>query len=177
MSDEVGLTKQEVFDKLIRTYLSYFTVENDITINGISYNAIAEYHSRGEKYFLTKKAKLWAAETNEYVYFIICENLNAETLNKLFSEVINYSLTKIKPHSEHMFSYISMVIITDQPQQGVLKETAKLSFKKNFKLSLHGWAEFRVVLLDVSERKIITNSSGREIAKNFKKSLKNFYIN
>lgn len=177
MSDEVGLTKQEVFEKLIKTYLSYFTVENDVTINGISYNAIAEFHSRGEKYFMIKKAKLWAAETNEYVYFIICDNLDAETLKKLFSEVINYSLTKIKPHSEHMFSYISMVIITESPQQDVLKETSKLSFRKNFKFSLHGWAEFRLALLDVSENRIITNSSGKEIAKTFKKSLKNFYIN
>lgn len=177
MSDDVGLTKQEVFEKILKTYLNYFTIQNDVKINGISYNAIAEFHSRGEKYFMIKKAKLWAAETNEYVYFIICENLDAETLNILFSEVIKYSLTKIKPHSEHMFSNISLVIITDQSKQDVLKDAAKLSFKKNFKFSLHGWAEFRVALLDVSERKITTNSSGKEIGKNFKKSLKNFYIN
>lgn len=177
MSDEVGLTKNEVLETLLRTYLTYFSVEKDVKINGIFYDAIAEYHSRGEKYILVKKAKIWAAETNEYVFFIICENLDVETLNKLFSEVINYSLTKIKPHSEHMFSYISMVIITERPEQNVLKQAAKFSFKKNFKFSLHGWTEFRVAMLDVSERKITTNSSGKEIARNFKKSLKNFYIN
>lgn len=177
MEDIPEQTKNEVFETILKTYLAYFNVEKDVTINGTSYNAIAEYHSRGEKYFLTKKAKLWAAETNEYVYFIICENLDAETLNKLFSEVINYSLTRIKPHSEHMFSYISMVIITERPEQNVSTQVSKLTFKKNFKFSLHGWTDFRLALLDVSDKKIITNSSGKEIARNFKKSLKNFYIN
>jgi len=175
MSEDI--TIETVLDILLNSYTAYYNIKKNVAINEIVYDAVAEYHSRGEKYILVKKAKLWAAETNEYVYIISCDILDKATLQKLISNIIDESLKIIKPHNEHMVSYISLIIITNQANNDALTEAAKKTFKKSFKFSFHGWTELRIAVIDINKKSITINPSGKEIGTNFRKTLKNFYIN
>lgn len=171
------LTKDNLLETLLQSYSAYFDVEKNVVMDDIHYHALAQYHSRSEKYLLTKKAKLWAAETNEYVFFKVCNRLDSETFQKLSSNIITESLKMIKPHNEHMFTYISMVVLADDIDEAAKKEFVNFSFRKNFLFSLHGWTELRIAVFNLAEKTIETNSLGKELRKNFKKTLKNFYIN
>lgn len=69
-----------------------------------------------ERYVLTKEAKLWAAETHEYVYLVSLPQLTAENLDAYFKAVVADGLSRIHPGSEHMRSDITVLFLADQIQ-------------------------------------------------------------
>ena len=59
---------------------------------------------------------------------------------------------------------------TAQADEQALRVLQKKKHRREFKLSLHGWMEFRIAAVDLSTDEISTNRAGRE----FKKSLRPF---
>ena len=54
-------SKEVLLQKVLRGYAGYFNIKEQVTIDGLPVAAEAEFHSRDEKYVLTKSAQLWAA--------------------------------------------------------------------------------------------------------------------
>ena len=153
----------QFINSLLGAYEAYFDIKRDIEIDNIPMAAEAIFHSRSEKYVLVQSAKLWAVETNEYAYFITKEISSLQEFKKLRDKVIEIGMRKIKPHSEHMYSYITMIYIAGNIDEEIAKEIKKFSCHKMFLLSLHGWMYFRIAAVDLSKNIIITNKKGREI--------------
>ena len=42
--------KQEVFEKLLRSFEAYFDLAEDVTLHGVTYDATGEFHSRNLPY-------------------------------------------------------------------------------------------------------------------------------
>lgn len=74
------LTREEQFEKLLNAYRCYYDVTREFPVGDMVFPAMAEFHSRSEKYVLVKKAKIWGMEMNEYVYFLLADRLEPETL-------------------------------------------------------------------------------------------------
>lgn len=161
--------KNQLVNLLLGAYETYFDIKRNIEIENIPIAAEAIFHSRSEKYVLVKSAKLWAVETNEYAYFITKEAFSVEDFKKLRDKVLEIGLKKIKPHNEHMYSYITMIYISDSIDEVTAKEIEKFNCHKMFLLSLHGWMYFRIAAIDLSKNVIITNKRGREIREIMKK--------
>lgn len=168
--------KDEFFNVLLQSYSTYFDIESNVLIGNIAYAATAAYHSRSEKYVLVKKAKLWAAETNEYVYFFVTTILDNALFLSLTENVIHATLKKIRPHNEHMCSHMSLLVIADQVDPSIYATIQQKKYRKNFLFSLHGWTSLRIVAIDVSKRCIITNKDGNEIKHRLKKLLHKYQI-
>ena len=60
------------------------------------------FHSRSEKYVLSKKAQLWAAETNEYLYIFSVPALSIDVFTACRDRALALGMELVKPHSEHM---------------------------------------------------------------------------
>jgi hypothetical protein len=165
--------KNQFTNALLKAYESYFDIKRDIERENIALAAEAIFHSRSEKYVLVQSAKLWAVETNEYVYFIKEEASSVEEFKKLRDKVLEIGMKEVKPHSEHMYSYITMIYIADSIDKDTKEEIEKFSCHKMFLLSLHGWMYFRLAAVDLSKNVIITNKKGREIREIVKKVMQN----
>jgi hypothetical protein len=152
-------------NELLKAYGAYFDIRRDVRKENIFLAAEAEFHSRCEKYILVQSAKLWAVETNEYVYFVTEEMASADELKLWRDKVIEMGMKKIKPNSEHMYSYITMIYIADSIDDDTKREIEKFSCHKMFLLSLHGWMYFRMAAVDLSKNIIITNKKGRDVKK------------
>ncbi|MEA5082871.1 MAG: hypothetical protein VB018_01820 [Lachnospiraceae bacterium] len=155
--------KNQFINSLLEAYETYFDIKKNIEIENIPIAAEAIFHSRSEKYVLVQSAKLWAVETNEYAYFITKEVSSAEEFKKLRDKVLEIGLKKIRPHNEHMYSYITMIYIAENIDEVTTKEIENFNCHKMFLLSLHGWMYFRIAAVDLSKNIIITNKRGREI--------------
>lgn len=155
--------KNQFINALLEAYEAYFDIKRNIERENIMLAAEAIFHSRSEKYVLVQSAKLWAVETNEYAYFITKETSSAEEFRKLRDKVLEFGMKEIKPHNEHMYSYITMIYIADSIDDETTKEIEKFSCHKTFLLSLHGWMHFRLAAIDLRKNVIITNKKGREI--------------
>lgn len=171
--------RESYTENLIKSYSSYYDVSDDISAESLSDNdeteplskifrAECDFNMRSEKYILTKEAKLWAVNSFEYVFIF-----NTPYLTKsIFEECLSYSfdtgMSRIEPGPEHMCSYITMIIICDSADDEAIKMLRRCHKHKDFRLSLYGWMDMHTAAVIMDSGSIITNSAGRDNAKNLK---------
>ena len=159
MDPEIGV----IVDRLLRSYSTYYDIE---TCDGQDLVARACFHSRGEKYILTRSVNLWSVEDNEYVFFYAGDHLDPEGLERAIRMSSDMGLNMIEPGPEHRSSMITTILIFGT-MDGNCKRTIK-SYRehRNFGFMLKGWMDHRVAALETSTSAIISNRAGRNVARN-----------
>ena len=163
--------KQQKMEALLEAYTHYFDIERDVAAGGVTFAALAQFHSKSSKYVLVKSAKLWSIEMNEYVYFAMADHLDAASLDILYKAARDAGLALIKPHSEHMRSCVSLVVVADSIDAKAQKTLRKIRFRKNFWLALHGWMEFRIAAIDLSTGQLFSNPDGKDVRATLERNL------
>ncbi len=161
-------TSTELLEKILTSYERYFDVTRDSEYEGLSVSAEAAFHSRSEKYVLVKKAQLWAAEAHEYVFFVMIPHLDAETLDTYRGVILKEGLSRIKPMKDHMYTYVTLIFITDEADAEIASAVKKIRHHENYKLSFYGWSDFRVAVWDGKTENVLTNSAGKDLKKMFR---------
>lgn len=64
-----------------------------------------------------------------------------------------------------------------RPTPDALAQLQKLKKHRDFKLSLHGWMEFRIAAVDLSTGEITTNRAGRAFGKDLKRMVERVIAN
>lgn len=155
--------QQTLIERLLAAHRSFFDVETDYEFEGSRFDGYAEFHSHGEKYVLTKSAKLWEVDAAEYVFFKSVGDLTESLLQELLEFMKTNAVKKVKPEPNHMTSYISLVIVASSVSRDVAKRVKKTSYHKTYMFGLRGWAELRLCVVDMDTRSVITNAQGREM--------------
>lgn len=158
---------ETVLEKLKKAYAAYFDIE-EIT-DGTALKAMCAYHTRDSQYVLVKKAELWAAENHEYLYLWDAGHLDAGMVDQIFQRTLADGEPKVKPHSQHMYTYLTAVVLYDSAQPDALAQLKKLKKRREFKLSLHGWMEFRIAAVDLTTVEVTANRAGRALEKDLKR--------
>jgi hypothetical protein len=158
-------TLQEKLELLLKAYTRYFDIKRDISVPGGEFPAAAYYHLREENYIATKAHTVYATEQHEYAYFYLAEHLDAKTLQKQIDLSREFGLSLIKPHKEHMLSYVSLVVLAETVDPEAKKLLTHYRFHKNYWLTLHGWMEYHIAAVDFSSQDIFSNPAGKDIRK------------
>lgn len=154
---------QLALDRLKRAYAAYYDIE-DIE-DGTPLKALCAYHMRDSQYVLVKKAELWAAENHEYLYLCAVDHLDEGAVDQIFQRVLEDGEPRVHPHIQHMYTYLTAVTLYDSAEPQALAKLRKLKKRREYKLSLHGWMEFRIAAVDLSTGDIATNRSGKDLGK------------
>lgn len=163
----MSLTHEELLQALLRSYEAYYdTARVD---DGAPLLATCDFHSTSERYVLTKKAKLWAAETNEYVFLFHVNELTMDSFARCRDLALERGMEKIHPHPEHMYSHITAILLCDTAQPDALELLERYKKSASFKLSLHGWMEYRIAAVDLSTAEVFTNRKGKELKKSLRR--------
>lgn len=157
----VPLTHEELTNALLRSYETYYDI--DRVNDGSPLVATCDFHSTSERYVLVKRAKLWAAETNEYVFLFHVDELTMDSLARCRDLALKRGMEKIHPHSEHMYSHITAILLCDKAQPDALELLERYKKSASFKLSLHGWMEYRIAAVDLSTGEVFANRKGKEV--------------
>ena len=168
-SEEAPLSqlRQALVEHLKKVYSAYYDIESIEDDSGLQ--ALCAYHMRDSQYVLVKRAELWAAESHEYLYLWSLEQLNGPALEKIYGRVLENGEPRIKPHAQHMYTYLTAVVLYDRADPETLAQLKKLKKRREYKLSLHGRMEFRIAAVDVSTGEITVNRSGKTIQKDLKR--------
>lgn len=166
--------RQTFLDRLRDSYEYYYTVEptEGGTENGLPLVFRAEFHARDEGYVLVKKAKIWAAESNEYVYVFSVPHLDVETAESCLDYALSDGMPRIQPHPEHKDSYIIAVFVADVIDPAAEKAVRSRRFDKSFKFGFMGWAALMTATVELGKEMVFTNKMGRKLEKHFKKLLR-----
>jgi len=166
--------RSAILDRFLRSYQSSYDilstsegVYGDMP-SGLPLKAVCQHHARSEKYVLTKKAKLWAVEVNDYLYLFSTPKLEKEEAEACILFSIEDALPKVKPHKEHMYSFVTVVFITDNTEQDALKFIRRRKFTKTYKFGFHGSAPLKTAVLDIGREKVVTNNMGKDLCKQIK---------
>lgn len=158
---------EKVIQGLKSAYAAYFDIEE--IDDGTALKALCSYHTRDSQYVLVKKAELWAAENHEYLYLWDAGSLDAGLVEEIFRRTLADGEPRVKPHSQHMYTYLTAVTLYDSAEPSALERLKKLKKRREFKLSLHGWMEFRIAAVDLSNGEITVNRAGKALAKDLKR--------
>ncbi|NBI65757.1 hypothetical protein D1646_02820 [Pseudoflavonifractor sp. 60] len=158
---------EKVLEGLKRAYAAYYDIEE--LDDGTALKALCAYHNRDSQYVLVKKAELWAAEEHEYLYLWDAGQLDAGLTDAIFQRTLADGLPRVRPHAQHMYTYLTAVVLYDSAQPDALAQLKRLKKRREFKLSLHGWMEFRIAAVDLSNGEITTNRAGKALGKDLKR--------
>ena len=163
---------QGLVDMVLSSYQRYYNIQTDCHILGTNLTALARFHSRGEKYVMVKSAKLWAIECNEYVMVMVVPKFDEEQAREAFSLLERAEAEFVKPHSEHMYTHLSIIIIASHLHSDALKQVKRHKFRKNYRFTLHGWSNGRIAVINAQDMSCYANRDGKEIAKFLEKKFR-----
>ena len=151
---------QERLNKLLDAYSHSYDIARDVTEEDSSWPATATYYLRDENYLISKQHVLSAVEQHEYLYFHVTDHLTAADLEPLIDLSKRAGLRKVRPHKDHMFSNVGLVILANTMEPEAIKLIKKTRFRKNYRLSLWGWTEYQLAAMEVSTNCFYANPAG-----------------
>ena len=163
------MDKEEIFKRVTEGYKGYY----DITEEGClkPFDATGFLSNEAKQYFLVKAAKIASVNSYEYVYFKMCDNLNASELSDLDRIAWEDGVSRVKPNTDHKNTDVALIVICDHADDGVKDNIGTYKHSKNYKLGLHGFSNYRLVVIEASTDLIFTNRRGGDL-KDFVQQIK-----
>ena len=161
---------QTALDKLLNVYSHTCDIFRDVEVEGGSFPAAAFYYLRDENYLLSKKHVLSAVEQHEYLYFFLTDHLDEQTLLEQIELSKKAGLSHVKPHKDHMFSNVGLVVLANTISPEAKKLIKKTRFRKNYRLSFYGWTEYQLAAYEVSTNSFLSNPAGKEARNNLERN-------
>ncbi len=162
---------QTKLEKLLRAYSHQYDIARDVTVEGGQFPATATFYLRDENYLISKKHVLSAVENYDYTYFYVADHLDAVTVKQQIDLVMKVGGDRVKPHKEHMSSFVSLVILANTIDEEAKAIIRKTRFQKYFRLSLHGWMEFHIAATELSTNSFLSNPAGKGVKKILEQNL------
>lgn len=162
----IELERDAMLEKLLESYTTWYDVSR---VEGQApLVATAAFHEHGEKYVISRKAQLWAADRHEYVWFFSVPELTAEIAQACLEQTRAGGEEKVDPHREHMSTAAVAVFLCDSATDEATAAVKRCRYRKSFQFSLQGWLELHAVLINRDTGEVVGNSDGRESVKSLK---------
>ncbi len=92
----ITLNREEMLERLLASYSSYYDIHRQEP-SAEPLKAVCEFHVHSEKYVLVKKAQLWAADSNEYVFIFSVPVLTEEIFSRCLDFAVREGMKEIQP--------------------------------------------------------------------------------
>ena len=155
------ITLQQRLDKLLDAYSHQYDIERNAEAAGCCYPATATYYLRDENYLISRQHVLSAVEQHEYLYFYLTDHLTVKELQTQIELSRQAGLSKVKPHKDHMFSNVGLVLLANTIEPAAQRRIRRTRFRKNYKLTFHGWTEYQLAAMEVSTNRFFSNPAGK----------------
>lgn len=167
----MAVTNEEYLKKLRDRYSCYHDVKEQPPCIPVTLDIYAHFYQTNQKYFGSKRINLWRVDNEEHCFVKQHQNISKNDVEVMIS-LLKIGIDQlVQPHPDHMKTVITGVMIAIEPLAADVKPLIeKHSYKKSFKFYLCGWAEVRLVALDLSSKKVLCNPAGKEV-KNFYEGL------
>ena len=157
------MTREDAVQRLCEIYQSTFDVqlcgEDELPLA-----AQMDFYAYSSKYVLSKKAKLWEANSFEYVYLFSVPHLTKEIYDACEKLAYDKGMARIKPGPNHMYTYITALFVCDSCDEEARKALKRCRLYKSFRMSYWGWMDFHTALAVLPEESVSTNRSGHSAA-------------
>ncbi len=163
-------TRDEAVARLLDSYQRYY---NQTLLDDPESPVVArcEYFEHMQSYALTKRAELWSAKTEEFLYLINIPHLTEELFLQWRDWVKEDGTPRMNIGPGHMSSYITAIFLCDTCDDAARSAAKRCRIRKSFRFSLHGWMDYRAAVVELSSAKVTANAAARQSAENLKRVL------
>lgn len=155
----------QVVERLLLAHEAWYDVTRDAQVYGRRFAGLAAFHQHGERYVLSRRAKLWGVATHEYVLFDDVDALDAAALSDYLDFMRTRAVELVDPDEpDHMSTNLGLVLVAGRADPEALRLARSTRWRKNYRLGLSGWSDLRVAVVDLSgqgERRVVTNAAGK----------------
>lgn len=154
----------DYLDSIKKICLRNFDIKENFDLYGEKIDLFCECKIVNDRTFITKKDVVDSYLNHEYFIIKKYENIDLNNLQN-FCNILKDSERKlVKADYNHMSSFIVGVVVTDNSISRDVKNCAKkFRYTKMYKLSLNGWTDIGLLLVDVSKKEVISNRKGKKV--------------
>ena len=163
-------TREAVIDRLLKSYSSCYNIHL-IEDDQVPITARCDFFEHSGKYVISKKAELWSADNEEFLYLVNIPHLTLELYQKWRDYIHEDGMGRIHVGPGHMASFITPVFICDTCEEEARKALKKCRIYKSFHFSWYGWMNVHTAAVIREGNRVITNRMGRGNAKFMKNIL------
>lgn len=147
--------EQRIMAALVGSYEAWYTISWDYPHHGRTFPAFAAFHQHGERYVLSKRAKLWGISNHEYLFFDHQKHLDAASLQASINYMKNQAITLVDPDEpEHMSTNLVLILVVDSASPEALELLRKTRHRKNFSFGFKGWSDLKLVVVALNHRQL-----------------------
>lgn len=165
----MSIERDKFLETLADSFEAYYDLHPAEGTSGLPLAFRADYHSRAERYWLSKNIPIWGNETNEFAYIFSAPSFDVEQAGKCIDYALESALPMVRPHKEHQYTNIKVILVADSVGGDTAGYVKKRSFSKNYKFSFHGFSTLKSAIVDLGTGKTVTNSAGHELVGYFSK--------
>ena len=163
-------TRETAIERLLKSFSSCYDI-HPVEDDRIPITARCDFFEHSGRYVISKKAELWTADNEEFLYLINIPHLTRELYEKWRDYAHADGMERLHIGPGHMSSFITPVFICDSCEEDARRALKKCRISKSFHFSLHGWMDHHTALVELSTGQIDANPGGRHTAKFLKKVL------
>ena len=163
------MTREEMLKKMLRSFAAYYDINTETP--AAPFAAEAVFHSHSDAYFLVKSAAIGEAESHEYVFFASVDQLDSSLLASLDQTAWDTGISRVKPHSSHRNTDVTLVVAASSVTEEAKAQIPRLKHYENYRMSLHGFSHYHLIVADLSSGDLTCNRQGRSLKKLFNKIL------
>lgn len=167
----------DLLERLLKSYQVSYDIEKAYDIKGDIYDAHACFNVTSAKYVLIKKAELWRANCFEHVFFRVLDQLNVEDVERFREQIVSYIEPQLVrggrkcPEKDHMYTYMTGIFIAENGVSDDVKKMVKhFKYVKNYRFTIRGYSEVRMLVFDLQNKKIFGNHAAKDLVKGYSKA-------
>ncbi len=157
------VTPPDALSRVLMSFSRYYNIERGEV--EAPFAAEAVFHSHEEQYFLTKRAKLAEAESNEYVFFATVDLLDRSEIERLDKAAWERGLSRVSPHPDHRNTDIALVVLAREITPDAREFISHSKHYKSYYFTFQGWSHYRLVALEASTGELLSNRHGKDLAR------------
>ncbi len=163
-------TRETALERLLKSYETYYNIHR-FGDEQLPITARCDFFEHSQKYMLSKKAELWSADCEEFLYLLNIPHLTLPLYEQWRDYVHKDAMALLHIGPGHMYSFITPVFVCDTCDEDARKALRRCRIYKSFHFSLHGWMDYHVAVVDLGRSRVDSNRSGHSTAKILKKVL------
>lgn len=165
----------DYLDRLLAKYSGTFDIYQPYVINGKEYPAYGYFFSHIEKYVLVREANMWSSDSYEHIIFMETKELTEELIKEAYALVKDYMEPVLVRKNEelpplnHMYSYLTIVILTVKPiSKSLQKAVKKFKFEKGYKFGMRGFSQAHMICVSMEDECVYSNFAAHKSRKVYK---------
>lgn len=160
---------KQYLDRLLLRYSGTFNIYKPYKIDELELDAYGYFYNHLEKYVLVRDANLWSSDCYEHVFFITSSKVDCDllqTMKELITSKVEPEFVRKgekNPPKNHMYSYLTVILISDQkPDADTIKAAKKFYFEKGYMMNMRGYSQAHMCLVSIEDGKIYTNHAANK---------------